>query len=59
MRKTLILIFTIALLPFSAAALQPQRGYRAFIDGNMSLVPNLGFLNEEPGDSEVFLESIR
>lgn len=55
MRKTLLLLLTIALLPLSSAALQPQRGYRGFIDANMSTVPNIGFIAGEPGDSEIYL----
>lgn len=54
MKKTLLLL-SLIISTISATALQPQRGYRAMIDANMSLIPNIGFIAGEPGDSEVML----
>ena len=52
--KRLLLIITLSLATICTYALQPQRGYRAFIDWNNYLNLNIGFIAGEPGDSKVF-----
>lgn len=44
----------VAASTISAMALQPQRGYRAFVDWSNYLDLNLGFLGGDPGSSRVF-----
>lgn len=55
MKKLIILLFATILTSVNASALQPQKGYRGFFDANMTVVPNIGFIAGNPGDSEVFL----
>ncbi|MDE7375515.1 MAG: hypothetical protein K2N16_01555 [Muribaculaceae bacterium] len=57
MKKIQILIAVMAILPFTASALQPQRGYRGFVDWSNSAKFDMGFLSieNEPGDdTEIF-----
>lgn len=57
MKKLLLLIAAMAVLPFTASALQPQRGYRGFVDWSNSAKFDMGFLSieNEPGDdTEIF-----
>lgn len=57
MKKILLLIAAMAVLPFTASALQPQRGYRGFVDWSNSAKFDMGFLSieNEPGDdTEIF-----
>lgn len=57
MKKLLLLIAAMAVLPFTASALQPQRGYRGFVDWSNSAKFDMGFLfiENEPGDdTEIF-----
>ena len=52
--KRVLLCLVIALSALTASALQPQKGYRAFVDWNNFLDIDFGFLAGEPGDSKVF-----
>ena len=52
--KRLLLIITLSLATICTYALQPQRGYRTFVDWNNYLDLNIGFIAGEPGDSKVF-----
>lgn len=57
MKKTLIIILTAVLLPLTVFAIQPQRGYRGFVDWSNTATLDLGFLSadNEPGDeTEIF-----
>lgn len=55
--KKMLLLIIVAILPFAASALQPQRGYRGFVDWSNSAAFDMGFLSieNEPGDdTEIF-----
>lgn len=51
--KRIIFLFTLAICAVTASALQPQRGYRGFVDWNNFLDLNFGFIAGDPGDSKV------
>lgn len=52
--KRILFCLIIALSALTLSAVQPQRGYRAFVDWNNFLDLDFGFLAGEPGDSKVF-----
>ena len=52
--KGVLLCMVISLSSLTAYALQPQRGYRAFVDWNNFLDIDFGFLAGEPCDSKIF-----
>lgn len=52
--KRLLLIITLTFASVCSFALQPERGYRAFIDWSNYLDLNIGFISGNPGHSKVF-----
>lgn len=57
MRKIIFLIVLFVVLPFYASALQPQRGYRGFVDWSNSAKIDMGFLsieNQSGDETEIF-----
>lgn len=52
--KRLLTLLYMAIIVLSATALQPQRGYRGFIDSDNFLGINPGFLTGDGGESTIY-----